>query len=70
MCLQSRNTYNVKSLKQRKSFELYCQVINIRGVVRAMEIISPHGFSISLNLPKPECSTELNITTASFFYQI
>jgi hypothetical protein len=32
-----------------------------------MEIISPHGFSISLNLPKPECSTELNITTASFF---
>jgi hypothetical protein len=33
MCLQSRNTYNVKSLKQRKSFELFCQVINIRGVL-------------------------------------
>jgi hypothetical protein len=32
-----------------------------------MVIISPHGFSISPNLPNPECSTELNVTTASHF---
>jgi hypothetical protein len=35
--------------------------------VRAMVIISLHGISISPNLPKPECSTELNITMASIF---
>jgi hypothetical protein len=34
---------------------------------RAMVIISPHEFSIYPNLPKPECSTVLNITTTSIF---
>jgi hypothetical protein len=33
---------------------------------RAMVIISPHGFSISPILPKPECSTEKNIAPSSF----
>jgi hypothetical protein len=84
MCLQSRNTYNVKSLKQRKSFELFGPIKSDRVIVKIVwhtycqipaifcytqsscygNYITPW---ISRNLPKPECSTELNITTASIF---
>ena len=39
MCLQSRITYNVKSLKQWKSIVLYCQVINIRGVLIFLDFL-------------------------------
>jgi hypothetical protein len=39
MCLKSRITYNVKSLKERKYIALYYQVINIRGVLNFVDFL-------------------------------